>query len=201
MNKPRLLDLFCGAGGAAVGYALAGFEVTGVDIRAQPRYPFQFVLADAMTFPLDGYDVIHASPPCQNYSTLKQFPSNQGREYPDLLPHVRRILQQSGKVWIIENVIGAPIESGVILCGTMFGLKTLRHRHFESSVLLFQPHHRKHAGTVMNGDYISVRQHFGALQKGRDALGVQWMKTDFEIAQAIPPAYTEWVGQQIKAVL
>jgi len=130
----RLLDLFCGAGGAAVGYARAGFEVVGVDCVAQPRYPFRFYQADALTFPLDGFDVIHASPPCQVYSVTSAL---WQRKHPDLLPFVRSRLWASGNLFVIENVMGAPLPGAIVLCGTMFGLRVFRHRLFESNLLLF----------------------------------------------------------------
>src|SRR5574337_20985 len=127
--KPRLLDLFCCAGGCAMGYHRAGFDVVGVDINPQQRYPFEFHQADAMTFDLSGFDAIHASPPCQAYTVLG------GREdlshYPDLVDAVRERLQASGKPWIIENVPGAPLRDPITLCGAMFGLRRYRHRLFE----------------------------------------------------------------------
>ena len=142
MKKPRLLDLFCCAGGAGAGYAKAGFEVVGVDLHPQPRYPFEFHQADAMTFDLSGFDAIHASPPCQAYTVLG------GREdlshYPDLVDAVRERLQAAGVPWIIENVPGAPLRDPITLCGAMFGLRSYRHRLFESSVQLAPPPHPKH---------------------------------------------------------
>jgi C-5 cytosine-specific DNA methylase len=131
MSRPRLLDLFCGAGGAALGYQLAGFHVTGVDIAPQPHYCGDaFYQADAMTFPLDGFDVVTASPPCQAYSTLGRFSPHV--TYPDLYEPTRERLTASGLPWVIENVVGAPYRSGFILCGSMFGLRVRRHRNFET---------------------------------------------------------------------
>ncbi len=141
-RKPRLLDLFCGAGGAAMGYHRAGFEVVGVDIAPQPNYPFEFVQMDALDCVaamsgLVGLEAIHASPPCQAYSTLATLaPDN---DYPDLYEPTRDLLEQTGLPWVIENVIGAPYRSGVVLCGSMFGLRIRRHRNFESNVLMFAP--------------------------------------------------------------
>jgi len=129
----RLLDLFCGAGGAAMGYHRAGFEVVGVDITPQPHYPFEFHQGDAMTFPLEGFDVIHASPPCQTYirgGTVDK------AKHPDLLPSVRYGFEWEGVPYVIENVPGAPMRPDVILCGSMFGLGIRRHRWFESNVAL-----------------------------------------------------------------
>src|SRR5262252_358856 len=137
MTRPRLLDLFCGAGGAAMGYWRAGFDVTGVDVVPQPSYPFTFVQADALAYPLDGFDAVHASPPCQAYSVAT---GNARRgDHVDLYEPVRRRLEASGLPWVIENVIGAPYRQGVVLCGSMFGLRVRRHRNFEASFLMLAP--------------------------------------------------------------
>jgi DNA (cytosine-5)-methyltransferase 1 len=144
--KPRALDLFCGAGGVSVGLQRAGFDVTGVDIHPQPRYRGGvFIQGDALTYPLDGFDFIWASPPCQAFTPLRRL--QRGREYPNLIPAMRERLAASGRPWIIENVPGAPLAGNVVmLCGTMFGLQTpcgtaylRRHRHFECSFLAMQP--------------------------------------------------------------
>ena len=196
---PRLLDLFCGAGGAAMGYHRAGFDVIGVDLSPQPHYPFEFHQADAMTFLLDGFDVIHASPPCQRYSSLgKQW----GREYPDLYVPTRERLQASGLPWVIENVIGAPYESGIKLCGSMFGLRVRRHRNFESNFWMPQ----LPCDHVTQGTPLGVYGHGGGGKMTRgwkakpsqfaELMGMPWA-TPREITQAIPPAYTEWVGRHI----
>src|SRR5690349_21006456 len=135
-RKPRLLDLFCCAGGAGVGYSRAGFEVVGVDIKPQPNYPLAFIQADVLTLDpkfIALFDAVHASPPCQSYSDLAKRNGN-GDEWPRLIEPVRKILQDSGKPWVIENVEGAPLIDPVVLCGTMFrGLRVLRHRLFEAS--------------------------------------------------------------------
>src|SRR5215467_701837 len=130
MTRPRLLDLFCGAGGAAMGYHRAGFDVVGVDIKPQPRYPFTFIQADAMTFPLEGFDAIHASPPCQAYIRSGMYDKSR---HPDLLPPVRCQLERSDVPWVIENVPGAPMRVDLKLCGCMFGLGVARQRWFETS--------------------------------------------------------------------
>jgi hypothetical protein len=128
----RLLDLFCGAGGAGVGYHRAGFEVVGVDIEPQPNFPFEFVQADAMTYPLDGFDAIHASPPCQAYSLASGYQGKGARaKYPELVGPTRDLLVQTGLPWVIENVPNAPIRKDLLLCGEMFGLRLHRHRIFE----------------------------------------------------------------------
>lgn len=140
--RPKALDLFCGAGGAAMGLHRAGFDVVGVDIVPQPRYPFKFIRADAMTFPLDGYWLIWASPPCQRYCALR------GREdlsrYPDLLDPIRQRLNGSKSLTVIENVPGSPIRADITLCGAMFGLRSYRHRHFECNFPIGAPPHPKH---------------------------------------------------------
>jgi len=206
--RPRLLDLFCCAGGAAMGYAMAGFDVVGVDINPQPRYPFEFHQADAMTFDLSGFDAIHASPPCQAYTVLG------GREdlshYPDLVDVVRERLQASGVPWIIENVPGAPLRDPITLCGAMFGLRSYRHRLFESSVPLLVPPHPTHKVRVNrrgenrrkhwdNGGFITITGDVG-VYCGPEAMGVGWMSGN-ELSQAIPPAYTEFLGRQLLTAL
>ncbi len=196
MSKPVLLDLFCGAGGCAVGYARAGFEVVGVDLVAQPRYPYRFIQADALTFPLSGFDVIHASPPCQLYSVTWPL---WHRDYPDVLPLVRERLWASGKPFLLENVVGAPLPGAILLCGSMFGLDVLRHRLFESNVLLFAPGNCQHRGTVKEGQYVSVFGKGGngyTKERGSQAMGIDWM-TVRELSQAIPLVYTEWLGRQV----
>ena len=131
--KPRLLDLFCGAGGAARGYQLAGFHVTGVDIAPQPRYAGdEFVQADAMTWPLDGYDSIHASPPCQAYANVTAWRGLRD-DHPDLVAATRVRLEAAGVPWVIENVPEAPVRRDLLLCGSQFGLRVRRHRAFETS--------------------------------------------------------------------
>ncbi len=192
--KPRLLDLFCGAGGCSVGYARAGFEVVGVDIVPQKNYPYAFIQADALTYPLDGFDVIHASPPCQAYSQTKCL---WDKDYPQLLVPIRKRLQDSKKPWIIENVPGAPVPDYVMLCGSMFGLQVRLHRWFQLSWgLQFSPftcHHEYRA--VQNSGKSRARDNATMAQR-KAALCIDWMN-EKEIAQAIPPAYTRWIGEQL----
>ena len=163
MTKPRLLDLFCGAGGAGMGYYRAGFDVVGVDIKAQPRYPFEFICGDALAFVfLHGheYDVIHASPPCQGYSVMTRG-RWQDREHPQLIPAVRQLLIALNRPYVIENVSGARSElvNPVLLCGTMFGLQTRhgsqlrRHRYFETSMSFFLTPPCKHLDGLSIGVY------------------------------------------------
>jgi len=208
--KPRLLDLFCGAGGAAKGYQRAGFYVVGVDSKPQPNYcGDDFVQYDAMTVSIvtvagGRFDAIHASPPCQRYSTLAA--RSPDHEYPDLYAAIRLRLMVTGLPWIIENVIGAPYRSGFVLCGSMFGLKVRRHRNFESSHVFMPPacdHARQGRvlGVYGNGGGGSMTRGFKANQRDwPEIMQMPWAKPQ-EIAQAIPPAYTEWIGGELLRVL
>ncbi len=205
MSRPLLLDLFCGAGGAAMGYHRAGFDVVGVDIAPQKRFPFHFIKADALAFVVEHgweFDAIHASPPCQRYTKARKL---QGNVHPDLVAPTRDALIASGKLWVIENVPGAPLINPVELCGAMFGLDVYRHRLFESNVRLTVPDHPAHlrpqvkmGRPVKDGDVIQVVGHFSNVPYGRKAMGIPWM-TQGELAEAIPPAYTEHVGRQLAA--
>lgn len=212
MVRPRLLDLFSGAGGAGVGYHRAGFDVVGVDVANQPNYPFEFHQADAMTFPLDGFDAIHASPPCQRYSDLAHRNGN-AHEWPDLVGPIRDRLIASRLPYVIENVEGAPLIDPVTLCGTMFpGLRVLRHRGFETNWTLTAPPHGRHP-LVFTHD--KRKAHYGRLDQDTafvqvtgggnatvankgDAMGIDWM-TGQELNESIPPAYTEHIGRQLLA--
>ena len=222
--RPRLLDLFCGAGGAAMGYSRAGFDVVGVDIKPQPRYPFLFVQADALRppFRLEDLDAIHASPPCQGYSALRHLPWLKDRVYPLLLEPVRAMLAASGRPWVIENVERAPLD-GIVLCGQDFGLPIYRHRRFGSNVLLLAPSHTAHDTVIGHGRMVNDRRK-GTLNassaKGawgqqtvvtvaggqcskaaaEQALGIDWMPKS-ALMQAIPPAYTEFIGRQLLQVV
>jgi hypothetical protein len=211
MTRPRLLDLFCGAGGAAMGYSRAGFDVVGVDINPQPHYPFEFHQADAMTYPLEGFDVIHASPPCQAY-TRKTATWGRARvnviEHPDLLGPIRDRLSANGAPYIIENVPGAPIAAGMLLCGTMFGLAIRKHRYFETNwpMPILAPSGCNHEHT-----YDPWSGAGRTTQKLRDAQGTPWIPMHSgsarakgitgDLNNAIPPAYTEWIGGQLLAAL
>lgn len=199
--KPLLLDLFCGAGGAAMGYSRVGFDVVGVDNNPQPNYPFEFILADAMTFPLDGFDVIHASPPCQRYTRCT--PPQHRDKHPDLLGLVSLSLRAAGVPYAIENVPDARaiLRDPVMLCGTMFRLPTLRHRYFEiwpnEDLILLPACAHPRLPVVVTG---TTRRKTGRLeyrvQDCRDAMEIQWM-TRTELDEAIPPAYTEYIGKQL----
>jgi DNA (cytosine-5)-methyltransferase 1 len=216
----RLLDTFCGAGGCSMGYHRAGFEVVGVDIAPQPRFPFDFVQADAIEYiQAHGheFDVIHASPPCQKHVTLQYLNRAQGREneHIDLIPATRAALRATGKPYIIENVQGSTVETMIILCGHSLGLKRLaRHRHFESNYLLFAPpcsHRRSRLpiigvyGDRPDGHRVSERQYrltrtASSLAEASGIMGIDWMEWH-ELKEAIPPAYTEWIGTQLLAML
>lgn len=219
--KPLLLDLFCCEGGAARGYAAAGFRVEGVDTNRSVarRYPFTFHLANALDYVAEHghrYDAIHASPPCQAYSTLAaSLTPRQLAGYPKLITPVRELLEASGKPYIIENVVGAPLKDPVLLCGSMFGLEAEdadgtplrleRHRLFESNVPLVQPAgHHHDPGKQVAGIYgggISRRTggrggYTPILRVRQKLMGVRHM-TQLGLSEAIPPAYTEYLGTQL----
>ena len=206
-ERPRLLDLFCGAGGSGYGYWLAGWDVLGVDLVPQPDYPLPFVLADALTFPLDGYDAIHASPPCQPYSTTRTL---HGAEYPQLVDQVRARLRATGVPYVVENVVGAPLENCVTLCGSSFGLPVWRHRRFETNWTVWNPPRCEHDRSVQpidvtgGGPSVAPRMDGagGRSRKPRDvaearaALGIPWAGRR-GLNAAVPPAYTEWLGARM----
>jgi hypothetical protein len=203
VSRPILLDLFCGAGGAAMGYHRAGFEVIGVDLSPQPHYPFEFHQADAMTFPLDGFDFVHASPPCQAY-TRKAATWGRERthwtEHPDLLGPTRDRLEVEGMLYVIENVPGAPINAQLLLCGSMFGLAIQKHRLFEGNwAMPMAPATCNHVGL-----YNPWAGEGRSADQLRAAQGTPWIPMSGgasrkagvtgDLFNAIPPAYTEWVG-------
>jgi len=212
-TRPRLLDLFCGAGGAAVGYHRAGFEVVGVDIKSQPRFPFEFHQADALTYSLDGFDVIHASPPCQRYSIAERIHGNK-EKYPDLIAPIRSRLKENGSFYVIENVPGAPLHTPVMLCGLMFDLRILRHRYFETYPFFMVPGHPQHPDWIViksfrtyscfkNGaTHITMAGHNFSREDAISALNgdCSWMTRE-ELSQAIPPAYTNFIGKRIMEAL
>ncbi|MDD5475476.1 MAG: hypothetical protein PHU03_03055 [Syntrophales bacterium] len=228
-RKPRLLDLYCKAGGGAKGYHRAGFEVYGIDYKPQPHYPFSFIQMDALealdrllrgegltfsngsTLYLVDFSAYHASPPCQRHSQMTKKWGRQ-REHPDLISPTRKRLVATGKTYVIENVEGAPLENPVMLCGTMFGLHSgeywlRRHRIFESNINLFAPatccHQGKalpvygHAGGTSKRDGLT----FPGTDAWREGMGIDWMVGN-ELAEAIPPAFTEHIGKYLmQAVL
>lgn len=228
MRRPRLLDLFCGAGGAGMGYHQAGFDVVGVDIVSQKHYPFEFIQSDAIEFLADGgwkgFDAIHASPPCQHYTALKAMWN--ARDHPDLVGPTRALLKASGRHYILENVPGAPMDNYIVLCGSMFslgceGAELRRHRLFEVHPLieltLKCAHNWKDAcvgvygsagGSSNRSAVIGVYgghgrdrrrrtngQHFCTAARA-EAMGIGWM-TGAELSQAIPPAYTMFIGKAL----
>ena len=206
----KLLDLYCKQGGASVGYARAGFEVTGVDIKKQKRYPYKFIQADALEILQDKeflsqFDVLAGSPPCQTHSATKHLRNAQGKstDKVDLIPQTREAFIASGKTYIIENVPGAPLIDPILICGSYFGLKVRRHRLFESNAKL--------VGTVCNhkaqgkpvGVYGSMRDEIPngghtakSIEEAREAMGIDWMLWG-DLVEAIPPAYTEFIGKQL----
>jgi hypothetical protein len=202
----RILDLYSCAGGAAVGYHRAGFEVVGVDIAPQPNYPFEHHVADALDFlAVHGheFDAIHASPPCQDYSALKAV---HGNEWPRLIEPTRDLLEEIGRPYVIENVQGAPVRRDLVLCGEMFGLDVIRHRYFElGGWMMPAPAHVKHRGRVrgwrhgeyFDGPYLAVHGEGGGkgtVKEWQAAMGIDWTDVRREIAEALPPAYTAHIG-------
>ena len=209
--KPRLLDLFCGAGGAGMGYHRAGFDVTGVDLAPMPRYPFTFHQGDALDYLATHwreYDVIHASPPCQASTALTKG-TNAGRVYPQLIPETRRLIAATGLPSVLENVQGSDLRRDLTLCGEMFGLGVIRHRYFEvTSAHVTAPPHVKHRGRVagwrhgdyFDGPYVAVYGDGGGkgtVAQWQTAMGIDWTDARKELAEAIPPAYTEHIGRQL----
>jgi DNA (cytosine-5)-methyltransferase 1 len=218
-GRPRLLDLFCGAGGAAMGYYRAGFDVVGIDHVAQPHYPFEFIQADALTFMetchseyLDTFDAIHASPPCQDH--MKTPHRKHGTGW--LLDASRQLLKQTGLPWVIENVDGADMVADYCICGCQVGCPKIRRvRFFEVSwgprAGLFELDCHDHSETplsvVGHGTPTWVREKWKAtfgrdpnIADYREAMGIDWMNRN-ELSQAIPPAYTEFIGEQLMAHL
>lgn len=214
MTRPVLLDLFCGAGGAGTGYHRAGFDIIGVDIEPQPRYPFEFIQADALTFALDfdwsQVQAIHASPPCQRYSISTAGFRAAGKEYPDLIAPTREALKASGLPWVMENVPRAPLRADFVLCGCMFLLPGLkRERWFEtnwSGLQMQSPcHHPDPIVTVIGhgpNQHSPYRHVPGAewTRLKKAAMGIDWMNRE-ELGEAIPPAYTQYIGAQLLAAI
>ena len=209
MNRPRLLDLFCGAGGAAMGYWRAGFDVVGVDIKPQPRYPFEFHLGDAMTYPLEGFDAYHASPPCLRWVAYPLTPEQRER-HPDLLTPTRARLAATGLPYVIENIWKrAPLQGPALYCGAAMGLKVIEHRGFEANWLLMTPGCACPANATTERGFVSRRDH-GPLAPGRrmplrgltlwaEAAGLGYLSGS-ALKNAIPPAYTEHIGRQLMDV-
>lgn len=217
--KPRLLDLFCGAGGCSKGYQDAGLEVTGVDIDPQPNYcGDHFIQDDALHYLqeliLDEendryFDAIHASPPCQAFSlaSLWRGKANQER-HPDLVDATRRLLRDSDLPWVMENVVGAPLRADLTLCGEMFGLGVHRHRIFETEgfFAMSPPHARHRLKGALNNCHVEegftrmVVGNYADHESASRAMGIDWMNRS-ELRLAIPPAYTEHIGEYLMAAV
>jgi DNA (cytosine-5)-methyltransferase 1 len=209
----KLLDLFCCAGGAGVGYKSAGFDVVGVDIKPQPHYPLPFIQCDVLKLHPDFislFDAVHASPPCQSYSDLAKRNRNADA-WPRLIEPVREMVVRSGLPYIIENVDGAPLHNPVVLCGTMFeGLRVLRHRLFEVNFPVLTPRHGRHprvhtldkrkshyGKTNDMRDFVQVTGGGNcSIAAARDAMQIDWMNKG-ELNEAVPPAYTQFIGKQL----
>lgn len=227
MSGELLLELCSCAGGAGFGYHQAGLDVVGVDIKPQPRYPFPFLRADAievldmllcgevLPFSADGWHVtrrlgledfraIHGSPPCQGYSMMSNCRPGLAGTYPRLIEPMRERMIRTGLPYVIENVEGAPLIDPVVLCGTMFGRELYRHRLFEANFPVVPPGHPEHvmpasrAGHWRPGTVMSVAGHFSPVSKGREIMGIGWTTRD-ELREAIPPCYTEYIGQQLNS--
>jgi DNA (cytosine-5)-methyltransferase 1 len=220
-HRPILLDLYCGAGGSSMGYHQAGFQVVGVDSVAQPNYPFWFLKADALDF-LDHPErwpfhpaVIHASPPCQKWTSMVVNIHKNAEGYPDMIEPTRERLEKLALPYVIENIERAPLIDPIILCGTMFpGLRVIRHRKFESNMTLEEPDHPLHPHTYVterkrraygrldpDTDFITVAGGGNSTRdQAADAMQIGWM-TKPELNQAIPPPYTEWIGRQALEVV
>jgi len=217
----RLLDLFCCAGGAGMGYSRAGFDVVGIDINPQPRYPFEFHQDDALDYLAKHgheFDAIHASPPCQAFSAMKHMPD--AKEHPEFIDDTREILETLDVPWMIENVVGAPLKDSIILCGSMFNLTAAgfglqRHRQFESNIDLTTPGPCSHTLPTIGiyGGHVRCRSTkfwrnsgadfpgYNKKQLAYDAMGIEHEMTMNELSEAIPPAYTEHIGRQLMAQL
>lgn len=205
-HKPKLLDLYCCGGGAGYGYEQAGFDVTGIDINPQPKHRGKFIQSDAIEYLINHfneYDVIHASPPCQAYSTASMQFRKSGKKYVDLIEVTRYELIKTGKPYIIENVPGSPLLNPIELCGSMFGLKTYRHRLFESNITLKQPFHHKHiypnakmGRKPKDNEFIQYVGHFSGVNLVQEMTGLHWLGQS-ELAQSIPPQYTKYIGEQL----
>jgi DNA (cytosine-5)-methyltransferase 1 len=210
--RPRLLDLFCGAGGSAKGYHRAGFDVVGVDHHPQPRYPFLFIQADALEFVARNghhFDAIHASPPCQTFTAYRRKGHGVGDGYPNLIPDTRQALQATGLPYVVENVEQAKgeLRDPYLLCGSMFGLDVQRHRMFETTAAMLTPTCNHGVWTprfppASNRTNLRRTVEVGVyripLPVQQRAMGIDWMRLG-ELSQAIPPAYTEFIGAQLLA--
>jgi DNA (cytosine-5)-methyltransferase 1 len=211
-GRPRLLDLYGGAGGAAMGYHRAGFDVVGVDINPQPRYPFKFIQADALQVLAaigDQFDAIHASPPCQRFTAYRRRGSGVGDSYLDLIEPTREALDATERPYVIENVPGAPLRNPLTLCGSSFGLDVRRHRLFESNVPMLAPPcdhgwQTPRFPQATNRTNLRSTVEVGVwripLETQQAAMGIDWMELR-ELSEAVPPAYTRLLGAQLLDVV
>ena len=205
-----MLDLYCGGGGASFGYVNAGWDVVGVDLYPQPKYPYEFHQCDAIEFAKENYqyfDAIHASPPCQFHSLAAMQHRISGKSYADLIPETRSILISIGLPYIIENVPGAPLIDPYLFCGTMFNIRTYRHRLFETNFKLNIPPHGVHicpnakmGRPVKDGEFIQYVGHFPGVKFVQEMTGLYWLGQK-ELAQSIPPQYTQLIGDQLLKIL
>ena len=218
MRRPLLLDLYCGVGGAAMGYRRAGFDVVGVDIERQPDYPFDFIHGDALTIGQElirsnTISAIHASPPCQHHTTFAKGCNKNRTDFPDVIAEARSVLADSALPYVIENVPSAPLVNTITLCGEMFSLGVLRHRIFESNIPMTAPPHPAHRGRVAawrhgawhEGPYFGVyglrSGGKGSVREWQDAMGIDWTTRRKSFTEAIPPAFTECIGSMLMAQL
>jgi DNA (cytosine-5)-methyltransferase 1 len=201
-NGLTVLDTYCKQGGASMGYYLAGFDVIGVDLDDQPVYPFPFIQGDAVEYIRTHgaeYDLLAGSPPCRRYTKAQRI---RGNEHPDLIPPTREAMESTGRPWIIENVEGAPLLDAVTLCGAMFGLRTYRHRLFESSLPLGTKLHPRHTAPVAKmgrrvqpGEFMHIVGNFTGAELAREIMQMPWATRD-GLRDAIPPAYSRFLGTQ-----
>lgn len=205
VKRVKTLDLYCCGGGASVGLHQAGFEVTGVDIEKQKNYPFKFIKANVLGLNIDflkKFDLIWASPPCQQYTQAGTQWRREGKEYPDLIESTRAILKRSGKPYIIENVPGSPLIQPIELCGSMFGLRTYRHRLFETNFPVKQPMHMAHqfknakmGRPPKDDEYLQIVGHFSGVSLAQEIMGLPNLN-QYELAQAIPPVYSKYLAEE-----
>jgi DNA (cytosine-5)-methyltransferase 1 len=211
MMRPKLVDAFCCAGGGAMGYHRAGFEVVGIDKEPQPNYPFEFIQADALEMLADPdfmarFDAAHGSPPCQHYSQMSLCRPGLAETYPDLVAPTRELLKASGLPWVMENVKGSPLENWIQVCGSGLGMTLQRHRRFESSVPLWGvpcAHGQNRWNPAYGHATGRKRRRVPVVGEWRipkplqdEAMGIDWMTLE-ELSEAIPPAYTEFIGAQL----
>lgn len=213
-NRPLLIDLFCKQGGTSMGYYRAGFDIIGIDKDPQPRYPFEFIQGDVFevwdSLPHDRVTAYAASPPCQAFSQLNYIHKNN---HPDLIQQTRTLLQKTNKHYMIENVPHAPLINPIQLCGSSFGLRVRKHRRFELSIFMLAPpcqHYwqdqdkiftvRNHGKTVPSGICYVFGQGTGKGEDWNGAMDINWMTRD-GLREAIPPAYTKWIGEQLLKII